>query len=192
MRSVILLLALCSACATPSTGEGDDDDSSTAASFFQETRWYIGESQTSLPNGTELGPPSPVVLKRTLDEEAGTIQELIAQLDENGDVSEFDITQAVDLEAGTFSGSFADDYGTFDVLGTLEGDAWAWDAWGSRSTYEDGPHVGSYVLSADTRTDDEIHAVKDAWSPDDDHEVHIDEVLGRVDESEYEEARAAM
>jgi hypothetical protein len=180
------------ACTSDKDDSGAADDTGSEDAAFLETRWYVGESQTSSPTGEPWGPAAPVLIARTLDESDGEIREHITQLDENGEVMQFEITQTVDVDAGTFSGRFSDAYGTFEVAGTLTGDAWLWDAWGSTSTYADGDYAGSYVSSVDARTIDAITASKDVYSPDDHHEAHIDETLTRVEEAAYSDAVADL
>ncbi len=124
--------------------------------------------------------------------EAGTsvwpITEDVWQLEANDAQSHYLLQGDLDVAAGTYTFAFTDDYGTFEGRGTLEGEPWVWPRWSSRSTYIDGPYVGSYVLSEDQLTASGMRADKQVFSPDDHAEGTIVEVLDTVDAESWQTA----
>jgi len=151
-----------------------------------ETRWYVGESAMSFPGvpGTLL---EEVLIRRTVSPAGGTLVESVISVDDAGTPVRFEIEGTIEVgETETaWSFGFTDNSGDLEGVGTLQGDAWAWDSWSSRTEYVTGAYVGSYVESDDERTDEGIVANKRVYSPDDHYEALIVETLDRVDEATW-------
>lgn len=130
------LLASLVACTPPDPG-----DDSAAPLPAATTAWWHGESRGHEPDKISTEVPEEVWIARTVDPAAATIVEDLVQ------GGRWHV--AYDVVGDQFSGDFVTDDGTLAVTGALYGETWAWDSWGSASTYVDGPYLGMYVTSVD-------------------------------------------
>ena len=105
------------------------------------THYWHGGSRGHEPDKVSTEVPEDLWIRRTVDPATASIVEDLVQ----GGVWHV----AYRVDGDQFSGDFVTDDGTLTVTGALYGDAWAWDAWGSASTYTDGPYVGMYITSVD-------------------------------------------
>jgi hypothetical protein len=185
-----VLLGLTLLCAASACVPGEPEPDPSDDPLPDETRWYIGVSETSFP-GVPGGLEEEVLIRRTVSPEHGTLVESVISEGGTSTPARFEIegTVTVGESESSWTFGFSDASGDFEGEGTLHGEAWAWDSWESTTTYVTGPYVGSYVESEDERTDDGIVASKRVYSPEDHFEASIDEVLERVDEAAWD-ARA--
>ncbi len=192
MRPWFLIAPLLFLLGCPTAGpSGDDDDSAaepTPTPAPERVDQFLdGTSVFTFTNGQQA-PAAPVLIHRVLDPADNSLTEDVYQVDEAGDVGHFEVVGVVDAAAGTWTFGFFDGYGNFEGEGTLVGEAWAWDAWSSRSAYVDGPYVGSYVLSDDRIVDGVLEVEKQIFSPDDHAEGTVQERLDLVTQAEWDAA----
>jgi hypothetical protein len=116
-----------------------------------ELQYFVGTSHFESANGSD-GPDAPYVVRRHLDEAAGTIVEDVTTVDDAGDPDAYVVTWVVADDATV---TFSDDRGTFSGTGTLTGPDWAWTAWSTTSATTDGSVT---IEGTDTLTADGLHA----------------------------------
>jgi len=177
------ILAILAACAAKTTVETADTD---APILEAETRYYLGTTEATDPTFGSLG-TTTIVLLRQLDPEAGEIHEVTTQRDlYSGDLREVDVVYSVTDDELT--GSYDDAYGTVEISGELDGEAWDWTIWNWAATYADGPFVGS-TLFAEVELEGEVLTVdQEARSPSDHLELTLNDRYEEVDEPTYAEA----
>jgi hypothetical protein len=187
----MFILLLLFACTAPDDA-GDTAAADTGDSLAPIVQYLHGAGQYSDTSGTPRGDPSEVLLRRTIDPADGSLEELVVTVD-GTDVETYTLLGTIDPDAGTWTFSFTDAYGTFDGEGTfLAGDTWAWTQWTSTSTYVDGPYAGSYVVSEDTLDDAGLVANKAVYAPDDAAEGTIVETLDLVSQADWDTRRAEI
>lgn len=152
--------------------------------------YLIGSSQYYDTSGTPRGPSSETWLRRTLDPAARTLEERVFTRDA-GEVASFTLNGLVDPDAGTWTFSFSDDFGTIEGEGAfLEGETWDWTAWESDSAYIDGDYMGLRITSNDSINETELVAHKSLIDPAGEPMGTVEEVLQRVDAATWDAAVA--
>jgi hypothetical protein len=165
-------------------GDGGTEDTTPRIDYL------IGSSQYFDTSGAPRGPSSETWLRRTLDPAARTLEERVYTRDA-GEVASFTLNGFVDPDAGAWTFSFSDDFGTIEGTGTfLEGEVWDWTAWQSQSEYVDGEYLGFRILSNDSITETELVAHKSLIDPAGDPMGTVEEVLQRVDAATWDAAVA--
>lgn len=179
-RPLLLALALAACTGAEPDSDKDADTGAPAEASLPEpwSEYYRVESHIEAGG---FAFDESYWARRDLDPDAGTITEWFVA---TADGTETWTTLQVDAEAGTFTLVIND--GEYTGAGTLEGEAWAWTAWASRSEMSDG----SYVLSEDAVTATGIHADKEGFAADGTPEWTLREDLTTVDESTWEQGLA--
>lgn len=158
-----------------------------------QTFWYSGSSDGQTPDGSYNPDPAALWFLRALDPAASTITEKVwTEGARNWDY--YELVHAVDAEAGTFTADFVTPDGTLKVEGAYDaGDAWAWTAWHSVSTYQDGQYMGNYVTSEDSlAADGSAVAHKEVFDATDAHTWSIVESLTPVEEAVFNEGISSI
>lgn len=146
------------------------------------TGWYVGESVGQTPDGSYVADPEATALERILDPDASTVTENVWA---SGEAST--LTHTVD--GNTFSSTWTFDGATLQTEGAFDaGDAWAWTAWHSTTTWLDGADAGSRLESTDQLSADAAHADKVYYDADGVDVWHIAEDLAAVSEEEFDAA----
>jgi len=211
MRVTALLLSLgllaVTACSTapapvaePVPESADPSPSATGSASAPEsadpsanavTTCYFGPSTQTAADGTER-PGADLLVRRTVDREAGTITEETARFDTQSGVSprRYTIVYTVDDDAfelteagGAFAGS-----GTFTA-----GEPWAWTAWESSYRLTSGIAVES---TRGLTTGDDGRAIlsaeRVAFGPDGGRALTLDEQLEAISDDECERRFAEL
>lgn len=185
-----MLLALflaCAGAADDSAGHADVPDPSTT--------WYFGTNDGQTPDGSYVAPTEEELFIRALDPTASTVSENAWTVDASTQaVTSFALVHDVDVATETFSSTFVTDDGTLLVEGAYDaGDDWAWTAWHSTSTYQDGQYAGMRVESVDHVEDSgQAIAEKVVIDASGTETYDIVEVLTPTDQAAFEERLAEL
>lgn len=145
---------------------------------------YRGTSELHLPGGRNA-PGGASVVRRTVSAARGVItEEVVAPAGPGGGTREF----VVDMTVNGDKLTLAERSNAFVGSGTLEGSAWAWNAWTTESILP----AGTRVTSRDTRTADTLTAEKQVFAPDGTAQLSITETYQRISNDEFESTRATM
>lgn len=176
---------LLAACSGPGGADPTDTESDVPAAISID--FLDGQDTNTLPDGSPAG-SARVLLRRTLDPDAATLEEVVHTEGAEGPTT-WTLTGEVDAEAGTWAFAFADDYGRIEGTGAFTaGEPWAWTAWESTSTYVSGPYTGMTVRSTDTLGEDGLRADKEIRDADGALQISVAEALSRVDEGAWQAA----
>ncbi|GDX81097.1 hypothetical protein LBMAG42_29080 [Deltaproteobacteria bacterium] len=173
--------------ADTATDTGDSADTGAVATH------YFGESQGQTPDGSYVAEPEAILFIRTLDPVASTITEEV-WVEGRPKWTHYLLVHEVDAAAGTFTSEWVTADGTLDVVGGYDaGEAWAWTAWHSTSTYRDGTYAGTVVTSQDSVDGAGVAtAHKDVYDGDGTHSWQIVEVITPTTEAEFTAALAEI
>ena len=171
-------------------------DSPTESAELQpqaSTAWFMGISDGQTPDGSFDAPPQDLLFIRALDPVASTITEE-AWADEGREWSYYKLIHQVDVAASTFTSEFVTGDGTLLVVGGYDaGEPWAWTAWHSTSTYQDGQYQGTYVTSEDSLSSEGVAtAHKEVFDETSTNTWSIVETLNPVDEATFNNAMAEV
>ena len=191
----LLLLLACTPAAPDSSAVADTSDTGATDSGGGDTgsnaivTWYFGTSDGQTPDGSYQEPEEDLLFIRTVDPEASTIHEEVWTSGAKYWTA-YDLLHVVDAAQETFTSNWVTDDGTLEVIGAFdEGDPWAWTAWHSTSTYQDGKYAGEWITSEDqTHEDGSNTAIKEVYDADSNHIWSIVEVLTPTTEDKWKDA----
>lgn len=210
MRVTALLLSLCllavAACSTapapvaePVTESPESADPSPSATAPESAdpsvnaviTCYFGPSTQTAADGTER-PGADLLVRRTVDREAGTITEETTRFDTQAGVSPRRYTVVYAVDGATFELTEAG--GAFAGTGRFTaGEPWAWTAWESSYRLTSGIAVES-IRGLTTGDDGRavLTAERAAFGPDGGRALTLDEQLAAISDAECERRFAEL
>jgi hypothetical protein len=181
MRCALILALFTLACSHAAPAAGPKPAAApTSAAPTRDEACYAGTS--AITSGGAVVATLPMIVHRTVDPSTATIVEEILQITEQGVE-----TYVVDLKVTGDQVTLTERKGVMTGTGTLTGTPWAWDAWTTTSTLNNG----LTVVSTDTRDATTLKAHKEARQGAQ-VVVTVDDTLTRFACAELEARRAEL
>ena len=153
------------------------------ASALAETRYYLVEGIMELPTGRRVG-TSLSLAKRTVDQAAGKIDELVLSMRGQEPALETTTVIRVEGEKATLSSP----EGGFSGQGKLSGPEWAW----TQMTFTVKMNQGTTIEGQDDFAPDSITATKRVLGPDGKLQIIIRESGRPISETLYDLLRSRL
>ena len=144
---------------------------------WAETKYYLVEGALELPNGRRVG-TSLSLAKRTVDREAGKIEEVVLSMRGQEPALETITLIRIDGEKATLSSA----QGGFSGQGKLKGPEWAW----TQMTFTLKMDQGTTVEGEDEFAPESITATKRVLGPDGRLQITIRESGRTISETLYD------
>jgi len=106
--------------------------------------YFEGTRVAYHPDG-ELSSQMNLLVKRTLDPVASTIDEEVVMITEG--MQPMQMSNGCAITDGKISGIMADSYGNLSISGEMYGEPWMWNNWETVATYLDGALQGSTITT---------------------------------------------